>query len=104
MRLLDFDLLVIGEGGGGVGCARMLATCISCSAKAIFTVFVGGEVSVLPLSPNFVPISFSSQASVAWRKRSDARMALVAMTKNMSSEMGSLARAAFFRAIYIMLM
>ena len=58
MGLLDYDLLVIGGGGGGVVRAKILAPCISCSRKAIFTEFIGGEVSVLPLSPRFVLIIF----------------------------------------------
>ena len=32
--------------------------CISCSAKAIFKGFVSGKVSILPLIPRFVLISF----------------------------------------------
>ena len=58
MGILDCELLVIGGGGGGVGRAKILATFISCSAKAVFMGFVGGEVSVLPLSPRFVLIIF----------------------------------------------
>ena len=57
MELLDCDLLVIGGGGGGVGHAKILAPCISCSRKAIFTEFIGGKVSVLPLIPRLVLVS-----------------------------------------------
>ena len=104
MGLLDYDLLVIGGGGGGVVRAKILAPCISCNVKAIFMVSVGGDVTVLPLRPRLVLVSFSSQASVARGKQLDARMDLVAMTTNMFTEMGSLARAAFFWAVSIMLM
>ena len=89
MGLLDCDLLVIVGGGGGVGRAKILATCISCNVKAIFTGFVGGEVSVLHSTQILSSSVFSSQASVAWGKRSDARMALVSIVTNMSSEIGS---------------
>ena len=58
MGILYCDLLVIGGGCGSVGRAKILANCISCSAKAIFTGFVGGEESVLPLSPRFFLVSF----------------------------------------------
>ena len=58
MGLLDCDLLVIVGGGGGVDRAKVLATFISCSAKAIFTGFVVGKVIFLPFSPSFPLISF----------------------------------------------
>ena len=55
---MGISLLVIGGGGGGVDCAKTMATYISCSAKVIFTGFVGGKVSVLLLRPRFIFISF----------------------------------------------
>ena len=97
MGLLDYDLLVIGGGGFGVGRAKMFSTCISYSAKEIFTGFVGGEVSVLPPIPRLVLLSFLFPSVRGSGKRSYKRMALVAMATKMPSEMGSLARSAFFR-------
>ena len=58
MGLLDCEFFVIGGGAGGVGHAKILDPCISCSAKAIFTGFIVGKVSVLPLSPHLVLVSF----------------------------------------------
>ena len=49
MGILEGDLMVTGGGGGGIDRVKVMATCISCSTKAIFAVFVGGKVGLFPL-------------------------------------------------------
>ena len=58
MEILDFDLLIMGGGGGGVGRAKFLAPCISFSVKVIFKGLVGCKVSVLSLRPRLVLVIF----------------------------------------------
>ena len=56
MGILEGDFMVIGGGGGGVGHAKIMATCIYCSSKVIFAGFISGKVSFFPLWPRLLRI------------------------------------------------
>ena len=49
--VLEGYLTVTGGSGGGIGCVKVMATCITCSSKAILSGFVSGKVGFLPLLP-----------------------------------------------------
>ena len=49
MEILEGELMVSGEDVGGIGHAKVMVNRISCSTKAIFVGFVGGELGFFPL-------------------------------------------------------
>ena len=49
MAVLEGDFIITVGGGGGIGRAKVIDTCITCSTKEIFVGFMGGEVGLSPL-------------------------------------------------------